>query len=123
MPWAQLCSIRSSSFCNSFNPAISDFTESNCARDAVGVRAGPVGFARQRDQFADGGDVETEIARMADETEALHRARGKAALAALGTRRGGQQADLFVIADRLDVAAGAARQVADGQRESPGVRS
>lgn len=86
------------------------------ARNTVGPIAGGLWFGGHRKERADVFDLETEIAGVADETQALH---GVVAIAAPVARRAWSsrhQADLLVEADRWDLHAGLSRQSPDRHR-------
>ena len=82
-------------------------------RDAVGGVAGGLRLRGERQQFADRLDLETEIACMPDEGQALCGRLVVDAAVALGARNIGQDADLLVVPDGRHLDAGAARQSAD----------
>lgn len=83
------------------------------ARDAIGLRAIGLTLIGERQQLANGGQRKAQLARMPDERQLLPMRLSVAALRPRGPSRRRQQADAFVIADRLDFAAGAAREHTD----------
>ena len=83
------------------------------ARDAIGLGAFGLPLIGERQQLADGRQRKAELARMPDEYQLLPMCLPIAALPSRSSPRRGQQADILVIADRLDFAADTARQNAD----------
>ena len=71
------------------------------------ARAGLVRIVLQGQKCADGVDLESEFARVADEREPAHVACLVATTIAIGARRRRQKADLFVIADGRNLHAAA----------------
>src|SRR6185437_10818681 len=85
--------------------------------DPIGPRTVGLPLIRQGQQFPDRRQGEPQLARMADEAQLLPVRLSVAALIARGTRRRREQSDLLVVADRLDLAADAAGQPADWDRD------
>jgi hypothetical protein len=92
---------------------------SSIAGDMVGGRTRGGRVVRKREQFADRIQREAQFAGMADEGQPVAMALAIDPLIAGGARRCRQQADLFVIADGLDLGAGLARQGSDGKGRGP----
>ena len=92
-------------------PHVGEMTAGN----GIGIRAGGFRMGGEIDQLPDRLDRETEIAGMENEDEALVVAVVVAALVAGIAFRLGHEADRFVVADRLDLAAAPCRQRTDRQ--------
>ena len=60
------------------------------ARDGIGVSAGPLGVGRQRQQVANLGDLEAEVARVTDKPERVRRSVVVTPLVSVRTVRRGQ---------------------------------
>lgn len=73
--------------------------------DAVDGRAGAVGLVLQIQQLSDRIQREAQFPAVADEGQAFKVFLSETPLVALGAGRVRHQADLFVVADRLDFAA------------------
>ena len=73
--------------------------------DAVDGRAGAVGLVRQAQQLSDSIQREAQFPAVADECQSFKMLTSEAPLVALGARRIRHQADLLVVADRLDLTA------------------
>src|SRR5258708_3883916 len=81
--------------------------------DVADLAAGDFARSGEGEQGPDVLDRKTELARPADETQYSRVPDAKDTPAAGGARRRGQHLDPLVIADRLDVDAGAPRELAD----------
>lgn len=68
---------------------------------------------REAEQLADGFERKSELAAVADESEPVDVPLIIAPLVASGPRRLGHEPDLLVVADRLHLAAGRARKIAN----------
>ena len=79
----------------------------------VGLLAGAVRLTAHVQELADRVDLEAELARMANEIEAARVVLAVTALLPLRPRRGGEEADLLVIADRRYLNLSSARQLAN----------
>ena len=80
----------------------------------VDLPAGVLGLVLQGEQGADGLDLETQLASVADEDEAPDVAVTITATVAFGSRQAWEEADLLVVTDRRDLEAGAPGNLADG---------
>lgn len=81
--------------------------------DGVCRIAGRIGVVGKAEQRADGVQRKAKLARVADELEPIDLTAVIQALIALRAPRRGQQADLLVVSDRLDLAAGGPRHLSD----------
>lgn len=84
-------------------------------RDAIGLVTGLLGRGTHRQKLADIVNIEAQLARMADEVEAVHLIGPVTALPALSAGRLGQKADLLIEADGGHFDGGALRQLTDRQ--------
>lgn len=80
----------------------------------IDLLAGVLGLVLQGEQGADGLDLETQLARVADEDEAPDVAVTITATVAIGSRQRWKKADLLIVADRWNFEASASGNLADG---------
>jgi hypothetical protein len=80
----------------------------------INLLAGVLGLVLQGEQGADGLDLETQLASVADEDEAPDVAVTITATVASGSRQGWKEANLLIITDCRDLEAGALGNLANG---------
>jgi hypothetical protein len=80
------------------------------ARDRIGLFAGPAWVVAEVEQFPDGVQAKAQLPCMANEGQSVEFGVAILTLTAVGPPRLGHQADLLIVADRLDCRAYLSRQ-------------